>query len=111
MAEAISLDIVSVVAEEMGQGRFKWRLRARGETEMPPQESFPTKREAAAQGQIALQRAVQRGRIGRYRRAVLPPKVAIAVTREGRTVSVTIPDADVIPGENFHGGGRSGGHS
>jgi hypothetical protein len=65
MAEAISLDIVSVVAEEIGQRRFKWRLRAPGETEMPSQESFATKREAAAQGQIALQRAVQRGRIGR----------------------------------------------
>ena len=62
---AISVEIVAFVSEEIGQRRFRWRLRAPGETEVPSQESFATKREAAAQGEIALQRALQRGRIGR----------------------------------------------
>ena len=64
-AGAISVDVVSFVSEEIGQLRFRWRLRAPGETEVPSQESFATKREAAVQGEIALQRALQRGRIGR----------------------------------------------
>ena len=65
VSEAISVDVVSFVADEIGQRRFKWRLRAPAEIEVPSQESFATKREAAAQGEIALQRALQRGRIRR----------------------------------------------
>ena len=65
VGRAISVEVVSFVSEEIGQRRFKWRLRAPGETEVPSQESFATKREAASHGEIALQRALQRGRIGR----------------------------------------------
>jgi hypothetical protein len=61
----ISVDVVSYVAEEVGQRRFLWRLRNTAEGEVPSSESFATKREASAHGQIALQRALQRGRIGR----------------------------------------------
>lgn len=61
----MSVDVVSYVAEEVGQRRFLWRLKAPGEAEVPSTESFATKREASAHGQIALQRARQRGRIGR----------------------------------------------
>jgi hypothetical protein len=64
-AREMSVEVVPFVSEEIGQRRFKWRLRAPGETEVLSHESFATKREAAAQGEIALQRAFQRGRIGR----------------------------------------------
>jgi hypothetical protein len=65
VGRAISVEVVSFVSEEIGQRRFTWRLRAPGEIEVPSQESFATKRQAAAQGEIALQRALHRGRIGR----------------------------------------------
>jgi hypothetical protein len=61
----ISVDVESYVAEEVGQRRFVWRLKSPGEAEVPSSESFATKREAFAHGQIALERALQRGRIGR----------------------------------------------
>jgi hypothetical protein len=64
-AGAISVDVVSFVSEEIGQRRFRWRLTAPSEIDVPSQESFATKREAAAHGQTALQRALQRGRIRR----------------------------------------------
>ena len=65
VGHGMSVDVISLVAEEIGQRRFKWRLTAPDEADVRSQESFATRREAAAQGEVALQRAALRGRIGR----------------------------------------------
>ncbi len=65
MSDEISVDIAPVVVDEVRTRRFAWRLRAPGQQELPSPQSFATRREAVADGEIARQRALQRGRIAR----------------------------------------------
>ena len=62
---SIRLDVERYVSEELGMRRFRWSLKAPGEPPRPSTESFATQREAVRDGQLALQRAIQKGRIGR----------------------------------------------
>jgi hypothetical protein len=45
--------------------RYRWQLKARDEDAVKSPQSFATKREAEQAGQIALERARERGRIAR----------------------------------------------
>jgi hypothetical protein len=63
--DAIRLDVEGYVSDDLGLRRFRWSLKAPGEVPRPSTESFATRREAVRDGQLALQRAVQKGRIGR----------------------------------------------
>jgi hypothetical protein len=65
--DAIRLDVERYVSEEVGMRRFRWSLKAPGEPPRPSTESFATRREAVRDGQLALERAIQKGRIGRGR--------------------------------------------
>jgi len=60
---SLSLAVEMFVPDEIGLRRYRWRLKAAGQGERPSSESFATKREATMAGEIALQRARQRGRI------------------------------------------------
>jgi hypothetical protein len=63
--DEISMDIEAQVSDEVNLRRFRWRLKAPGQSDQPSPESFATKREAIQAGTIALRRAIQKGRIGR----------------------------------------------
>jgi hypothetical protein len=45
--------------------RFRWRLTARSEADRASPETFATRREAVQAGTAALEKAIERGRIGR----------------------------------------------
>ena len=65
MNDAIRLDVERYVSEELGMRRFRWSLKAPGEPPRPSTHSFATRREAVRDGQFALQRAIQKGRMAR----------------------------------------------
>jgi hypothetical protein len=60
---SFTFEVEMFVPDEIGLRRYRWRLKGAGEGERPSSESFATKREATMAGEIALQRARQRGRI------------------------------------------------
>ena len=62
--DTISFD-VEAFASDASTRRFRWRLKAPGQPDQASTESFATRREAVQAGEIALQRAIQRGRITR----------------------------------------------
>ncbi len=63
MQSSFSFEVEGFVLDGVGLRRFRWRLKGADEPERPSSESFATKREATMAGEIALQRARQRGRI------------------------------------------------
>lgn len=63
MKHVFSLDVETCVEEKGSTRRFRWRLRAPGNPDFPSTETFATKREATRNGEVALDRACQRGRI------------------------------------------------
>jgi hypothetical protein len=58
-----SFDVEVQVDDEVGQRRYRWRLKGAAEGERPSSDTFATKREATKAGEVALLRARQRGRI------------------------------------------------
>jgi hypothetical protein len=62
--DEITFEVETEIATEVNQRRYRWRLKGR-EEDRPSPESFATRREAVQAGQIALERALERGRIGR----------------------------------------------
>jgi hypothetical protein len=52
-------------AESVNERRFRWRLTARNEADRASPETFATRREAVQAGTAALEKAIERGRIGR----------------------------------------------
>ena len=63
--DEITFEVETEIATEVNQRRYRWRLKGRDESDRPSPESFATRREAMQAGQIALERALERGRIGR----------------------------------------------
>jgi hypothetical protein len=61
----IAFDVEAYVSDEVNRLRFRWRLHGPGEPPQSSKESFATRREAAAAGEIARLRAIQRGRVAR----------------------------------------------
>lgn len=59
----ISVDVESFVEPDVQLRRFRWRLKDCGSSEYTSPNSFATKREAVREGEVALQRAIQRGRV------------------------------------------------
>jgi hypothetical protein len=57
----ISLVVEPYVLDHVQLRRFRWRLTATGEPTISSTENFATKREAVQAGEIALQRAIERG--------------------------------------------------
>ena len=62
MQSAFSFDVEVHVDDEVGLRRYRWRLKGDA-GQRPSQDTFATKREATKAGEIALQRARERGRI------------------------------------------------
>lgn len=63
MRSSFTFDVEVHVADEVGLRRYRWRLKGSDEGHRPSPESFTTKREATKAGEIAVERARQRGRI------------------------------------------------
>ncbi len=63
MQLSFSFEVEPHVVAEVGLRRYRWLLKSRNQDQRPSSESFATKREATMAGEIALQRARQRGRI------------------------------------------------
>jgi hypothetical protein len=61
--ENIRFDVEEYTSE-VSTRRFRWRLSAAGQAAVASSDSFATRREALRAGEVAFQRAVQRGRIG-----------------------------------------------
>jgi hypothetical protein len=59
-----SLVIVPADAVDVSTRRFHWKLVSSDGHERPSAETFSTRREAMREGEIQLERARQRGRIG-----------------------------------------------
>jgi hypothetical protein len=59
---AVTLD-VEPVSDEVDVRRFRWKIEAPGAPAQASKESFATQREALREGQIALQRTVQKKRV------------------------------------------------
>ena len=62
MSGPFSFEVEVHVDGEIGLRRYRWRLKG-AEGQRPSPESFATKREAIKAGEVALQRARERGRI------------------------------------------------
>ena len=62
MPGQFSFEVEVHVDEEVGLRRYRWRLKG-PEGQRPSPETFATNREATRAGEIALQRARERGRI------------------------------------------------
>lgn len=60
---AFSLAVETHVEAGVGTRRFRWRLKAPGASDFPSTQTFATKREAMKDGEAALDRARQRGRL------------------------------------------------
>ena len=58
-----SLDVVPSEERGISTRRFYWRLTAANEPALLSSENYATKREAMHDGEIALERARQRGRL------------------------------------------------
>jgi hypothetical protein len=61
--DMISFDVEEYTSE-VSTRRFRWRLSGTGPHRISSSDSFATRREAVRAGEVALQRAVQKGRIG-----------------------------------------------
>ena len=62
MSGPLTFDVEVHVDDEVGLHRYRWRLKG-AEGLRPSPESLATKREATKAGEVALQRARERGRI------------------------------------------------
>ena len=60
---AFSLDVETHVEAGSSTRRFRWRLKAPDDRDFPSSRTFATKREAIKDGEVALDRARQRGRL------------------------------------------------
>ena len=60
---AFSVDVETCVEAGVSTRRFRWRLKAPGNQDHPSTQTFATRREALKDGEIALDRALQRGRL------------------------------------------------
>ena len=63
MLNDVSVVIEPYVLDQIQTRRFRWSLTAAGEPTVSCTESFATKREAILAGEIARQRAIERGSI------------------------------------------------
>jgi hypothetical protein len=63
MQNEMSLEVEYAGSTE--ERRFRWRLKAQSEADRASPETFATRREAVQAGTAALEKAVERGRIGR----------------------------------------------
>ena len=63
MRPVLSFDVETCVDTDVDLRRFRWRLIAAGEGNLPSTQTFATKREAVRDGELALQRARARGRL------------------------------------------------
>lgn len=63
MQTAFTFDVETCVDSGVDLRRFRWRLIAAGEGNLPSTQTFATKREAVRDGELALQRARARGRL------------------------------------------------
>ena len=63
MDYAFSLDVETCVEAGTSTRRFRWRLRAPNNRDFPSTQTFATRREALKDGEVALDRARQRGRV------------------------------------------------
>jgi hypothetical protein len=61
--DTISFDVEEYTSE-VSTRRFRWRLNEAGQVGVASPESFATKREAVRAGEVAVQRALQKGRLG-----------------------------------------------
>ena len=61
MSSRFSVDVESYTEEEINKIRYRWRLKAMGEADLPSTTSFATRREAEIEAKLALERAVHRG--------------------------------------------------
>jgi hypothetical protein len=60
---AFSLNVETYVEAGSSTRRFRWRLKEPGNRDFPSSQTFATKREAIKDGELALNRAHQRGRL------------------------------------------------
>lgn len=63
MQPEMSLEVEFAGSEN--ERRFRWRLTAHSEADRSSPETFATRREAVQAGTAALEKAQERGRIGR----------------------------------------------
>ncbi len=61
MDYAFSLDVETYVEAGSSTRRFRWRLKAPDSKDFPSTQTFATKREATKDGEVALDRARQKG--------------------------------------------------
>jgi hypothetical protein len=60
---AFSLDVETYVEAGSSTRRFRWRLKAPDNRDFPSIQTFATRREAIRDGEAALNRARQKGRL------------------------------------------------
>ena len=60
---AFSLDVETYVEAGSSTRRFRWRLKAPDSSDFRSTQTFATKREATKDGEAALDRARQKGRL------------------------------------------------
>ena len=64
MGSGFSLDVETYIEAGSNSRRFRWRLKETGSNrDMSSSQTFATKREAMKDGEVALDRARQRGRL------------------------------------------------